>query len=341
MENTNENILFDFLDVKLVARTLKKIRKYASKNFAKFSAITAVCFSVLLWIIRSLGYFYMLGRFSVYHIDKSYIDVWSEGFFAQVIQSVSVVILFLTANYIYFQLSIPQNNKNVKRRILKVGFVLLEAFGLSVWINLTNGISLNDLLKDLRNASMRDISALMIAWCRLVFIVNCWGMYANLCHRLFIKEKKTVSEDETIMNPQLDKMDEKKTRDENDKEKRGVKQDDLKYKEVIVQIVVPLIICIISFAFMYTMGIQMERQRSEFKYVKEKTEIIDGEEYITTDQTTGDSYYLYPIVYENEQVYILSRIRKDMTIDCSFLKVIDKENVNTYYIDNLKLNRDF
>ena len=341
MENTNENKLFDFLDVNLVARMLKKIRKYASKNFAKFSAITAVCFSIVLWIIRSLGYFYTLGRFSVYHIDKSYIDVWSEGFFAQVIQSVSVVILFLTVNYIYFQLSIPQNNKNAKRRILKVGFVLLEVFGLSVWINLTNGISLNDLLKDLRNASMRDISTLMIVWCGLLAIVNCLGMYANLFHRFPIKEKKTVSEDRTVVKPPLDKMGETKTRYENDKEKRGGKHDDLKYKEVIGRMVVPLIICIIAFAFMYTLGIQMERQRSEFKYVKEKTEILDGEEYINTDQTTGDSYYLYPIVYENEQVYILSRIRKDMTIDCSFLKVIDKENVNTYYIDNLKLNRDF
>ena len=104
---------------------------------------------------------------------------------------------------------------------------------------------------------------------------------------------------------------------------------------------VPLIICIIAFAFMYTLGIQMERQRSEFKYVKEKTEILDGEEYINTDQTTGDSYYLYPIVYENQDVYILSQIRKDMTIDCGFLKAIDKENVNAYYDDNFKLKRDF
>ena len=150
-----------------------------------------------------------------------------------------------------------------------------------------------------------------------------------------------MSEDRTVVKPPLDKMGETKTRYENDKEKRGGKHDDLKYKAVIGRRVVPLIICIIAFAFMYTLGIQMERQRSEFKYVKEKTEILDGEEYINTDQTTGDSYYLYPIVYENEQVYILSRIRKDMTIDCSFLKVIDKENVNTYYIDNLKLNRDF
>lgn len=341
MENTNENKLFDFLDVKLVARTLKKIRKYASKNFAKFSAITAVCFSVVIWIIRSLDYFYTLGRFSVYHIDKSYIDVWSEGFFAQVIQSVSIVIWFLTVNYIYFHLSIPQNNKNAKRRILKVGFVLLEVFGLSVWIILTNGISFIDLLKDLLNASTLDIGVLMIEWLALLVIVNSGGIYANHYYRTSIKEKKAVSEDETVVKPQLDKVGEKKTRDENGKEKRGVKQDDLKYKEVIWDIVGLLIVCVISFAFMYAMGIQMERQRSEFKFVKEKTEIIDGEEYITTDQTTGDSYYLYPIVYENEEVYILSRIRKDMTIDCSFLKVIDKENVNTYYIDNLKLNRDF
>ena len=37
----------------------------------------------------------------------------------------------------------------------------------------------------------------------------------------------------------------------------------------------------------------------------------------------------------------MSRIRKDMTIDCGFLKAIDKENVNAYYDDNFKLKRIF
>lgn len=344
VENTKESRLFDYENVKLVISTLQKIKKYASKNFAKFSAITAVGFSIVLWIIRSLGYFYTLGRFSVYHIDKSYIDVWSEGFLAQVIRDMSIVIMFLIVNYIYFQLSI---SKNTKRRIVKVLFVLLELCGLSIFIFPLYGISFIDILKHLPNTSMHDIKEFVILWIVWALAVNWLGIFTNFYYRLSKKKlpikKKVVSENETVVKSQLDKREEKKTEDENNKEKRDLRQDDLKYKKVIEGMGILLIMCIGAFGCMYTMGSQIERQRSAFRFVKEKTEIIDGEKYMFTDQATGDSYYLYPIIYENQDVYIVSQISKDeeMTIDYDFLKVIDKENVSTYYIDNLNIKRDF
>ena len=72
MENTNENKGRFLLDYELLEKGIRKIKDSSVKDFAKFSAITAVCFSIAIWVTRSFGYFYTLGRFSVYHIDKSY-----------------------------------------------------------------------------------------------------------------------------------------------------------------------------------------------------------------------------------------------------------------------------
>lgn len=337
MENTNEN-LFELLDEELLGKGLKKIRDFSAKDFAKFSAVTAVCFSITLWITRSLGYFYTLGRFSVYHIDKGYIDVWSEGFLIQVIQSISVCILLFTVNYVYFQLSIPKEGKKVKRRLKKIGFILLEFIVLSAWVLFTNNISFIGLLKQLPDTSMVEVLALLIVWCVVLMMVNVLGIEATFFYKASIKEKKAVDE-EVKTQLEKDKDKKKKQRKQNKKEK-----SDTKYQRWIRVIVILLITCIIEFIFMYVMGVLAERQRNEFKFVVEKVETVEGDEFLFTSSENEASYYVYPIIYENQDVYILSQIGKSgegVRINYDFLKVIDKENVSTYYANNLKLERNY
>lgn len=346
MENTNKNNLFDFLDDKLLGKALQQIKEFSAKDFAKFSTIMAVCFSIALWITRSLGYFYTLGRFSVYHIDKGYIDVWSEGFLIQVIQSASICILLLTVNYMYFQLSIPKGSKNAKRRLKKIGFILLEFIILSAWVLFTNGISFIGLLKELPDASTVEILALVIVWGLVLIMVNAFGIEAVFFYKRSIKEKKAVIEVENEVKTQLEKKGKnkkKKQKTQKDNEKNDAEQSETKYQRWIKVIEFLLITCIIEFIFMYVMGILAERQRNEFKFVVEEAETVEGDEYVFIDQNKGASYYLYPIVYENQDVYILSQIGKkeeDLIINYDFLKEIDKEDVSTYYIDNLKLKND-
>ncbi len=340
MENTNENNLFDFLDNKLLGKALQKIREFSAKDFAKFSAITAVCFSIALWITRSLGYFYTLGRFSVYHIDKAYIDVWSEGFLIQVIQSASTCIVLLAINYMYFQLSIQSGSKNVKRRIKKIGFILLEFIALSVWVLYTNGIDFIDLLKELPDTPIVKIIALVIVWSLVLIMVNAFGIEATIFYKMSIKEKKGVSEGGKGVEIQLEKKDKNKKKKQNDKEKNDTKQSDIKYQRWIRVIEILLITCILEFFFMYVIGILAERQRNEYKFVIEDAEIVEDDEYVFTDRNNGTSYYIYPIIYEDQDVYILSQIGKNeegLIINYDFLKVIDKEDVSTYYVDNLRL----
>lgn len=336
MENSNENNLFIFLDKRLLGEALQKIREFSAKDFARFSAITAVCFSIAIWVTRSLGYFYMLGRFSVYHIDKGYIDVWTEGFLIQVIQSVSTCIFLVGINYMYYKLSIPQEGKNAKRRLKKIGFILIEFTVLSIWVFYANEISFIDLMKELPNTPISEILALIIVWCIVIIMVNAIGIEAIIFHKQSIKEKNTVTESEKKDIIQSEKKGKKKQSNKAD----DTKQSAIKYQSWVVTIEILLITCIVEFAFMYGMGIWAEKGRSEFKYVVEETETIEGDEYVFTDPNNGTAYYLYPIIYENQDVYILSRVSKSeagASVDYEFLKVIDKFEVSTYYVDYVKI----
>ena len=57
MGNMNENNILGICDVKMLEEGIEKIKEFSAKDFAKFSAITAVCFSIVLWVSRSMGYF--------------------------------------------------------------------------------------------------------------------------------------------------------------------------------------------------------------------------------------------------------------------------------------------
>lgn len=343
MENTNDKNLFLFLDDKLLGKILQKIKEFMEKDFAKFSAITALCFSIAIWVIRSLGYFYTLGRFSVYHIDKSYIDVWTEGFLIQVIQTVSTCIFLLVINYMYFKLSIPQGDKNAKRRLKKAGFIFLEFIALSAWILFTKEISVLSLLKELPYNLLLKIVAFFIVWAIALAMVNAVGIEATIFYKMSIKEKKNVTKNIKEIKPKLEKKDKNKEQQEkkNDEE-IVIDQSDIEYRGWVRAIEVLIIICILEFGLMYGVGVFTERYRSEFKVVVEEAETVVEDEYIFTNQETGESYYLYPIIYENEDVYILSQAAENeegFSVNCDYQKVVDKKDVSTYYVDTLKIKK--
>lgn len=326
MDSMNKNRYFDIWDEFF---SEKGIKNFFPKDFAEFSVIIAVCFSISLWIFRAMGYFYMLGRFSVYNIDKSYIDVWTDGFLMQIIQSASICVLLFVINYVYFQLSISKDKKIIKI-IKKMVFFLIEFVALNGWVFFAERISLLELLKELPRASKTEIIDLVIIWVTSLVIFNVLGVEATIFYRINAKKRCATEENEK----------EKKA----DKEQGDEKNNKKKYLGWIRVAEIFLITCSGVFFLMYVIGCKVESQRNEFKYVLEEEENVEENRYVFTDTNSGKSYKVYPIVFENQDVYIMSRIYKKegrFIIDCGFLKVRDKENVNTHYFDKLRLERDF
>ena len=101
-----------------------------------------------------------------------------------------------------------------------------------------------------------------------------------------------------------------------------------------------LIACSIEFIVMYVVGVRYEKQRSDFKFVAEEMELVDGDKYMITNEENGKFYYAYVVIYENQDVSILSPIFKNderWKIDTKISKVIDKKEVCTYYSDDLDI----
>ena len=312
MKNTSENSIFAIVDEEKVLEVLKKIRKCFFNYFVQFSAIMGVLFSIALWITKSLGYFYMLGRFSIYNIDKSYIDVWSEGFLVQVIHSASICIVLILGNYTYFRLSISRKRNGLKVIGLLVGELLL----LNLWVIYVNNIHLIELFRAFKSASTTKTVGLILMWTVILIMINILGMEAAF----FYKRRS-----------ETDKGHEEKKKDEmgeGHNEANNVEQKGKRLRCGLMVLGALLLTCIAEFILMYLVGRETERQRNGFKVVIEETEI--GE----------DNEYLYPVIYENQDIYILSRIYKNgnvLEIDTSFLKEIDKKGVSTYYISNLSI----
>ena len=60
-------------------------------------------------------------------------------------------------------------------------------------------------------------------------------------------------------------------------------------------------------------------------------------DYVFADQD-GNTCIIYPIIYEDKDVYIVSRIYKkdgSVEIDNGYQRIIDKDNIETYRTQNL------
>lgn len=81
-----------------INQILDKIINYAKEDFKKFSTITAATITIAIWIIRAFGFSYLLGVFSIYNIDKSYIHL-NDNLFLQLLHSISIFVLNFISDF--------------------------------------------------------------------------------------------------------------------------------------------------------------------------------------------------------------------------------------------------
>lgn len=331
MGNTDEN---NILDGETLEKVIEKIRDFSAKDFTKFSAFVAVIFSISLWITRSMGYFYFLGRFSVYNIDKSYIDVWSNGFWIEVIRTILLCIVLVGINYIYYQLSIK------KQRLKKVCFIFLEFIVLIGWIVWQDGIEIFEIFKDLSSGSIKSVVTFVITSASVVSTLNIYGIVFSVYYKLSAIKRKVIAKKKKLVKTKIEKKGSGIKEEQDSQDSSDSKPDNKRNKKYTYVIMSFLIACSIEFVVMYIMGISYEKQRSAFKFVAEEMELVEGDKYVISNEQNGKFYYAYAVIYENQDVYILSRIFQNeecWKIDTNILKVIDKKEVSTYYTDTIDI----
>ena len=164
-------------------------KKYWNEKFSQFSACVAIVFSMALWIIKGIWYTYMAGRFSVYKIDKCYIDMNNDSVFLQTIQLIAYLTIGIFSNYVFYKI-LKTKKKKVRNIVI---FVAIEVVILFFIAFVSNDFTVEQLYSQLTPGLVVTVLILYII---VVVLINSFAI--NLVHSERKKEKITRTQKQNI-----------------------------------------------------------------------------------------------------------------------------------------------
>lgn len=164
-------------------------KKYWNEKFSQFSACVAIVFSMALWIIKGIWYTYMAGRFSVYKIDKCYIDMNNDSVFLQTIQLIAYLTIGIFSNYVFYKI-LKTKKKKVRNIVI---FVAIEVVILFFIAFVSNDFTVEQLYSQLTPGLVVTVLILYII---VVVLINSFAI--NLVHSERKKEKIARTQKQNI-----------------------------------------------------------------------------------------------------------------------------------------------
>lgn len=291
---------------------VKELRKIEKKIFRKFSVTVTIIFSMGLWVIKSIWYSFMSGKFFIYKIDRCYISSENQNVILQIIQLVAIFIIWFFINYLYYKtlISVDESKFAWKRKIKVLVFWAVEIIIAFILMLISLKINIFDLIAEVTIKEWVLILILLIILC---FMINIFAIE-------FLFEEKWKKKKE--VNPKNKKSD-------SDMNKvRGIKKISI---SLVITIALELILV---FIFAYF----IEYNRSNYKVIMVQTKMDEENEFIIEYGVDHDTYQIFPIAYETEDFYIVTRLFSDngrIYIDYDFQRIIEKEGQETRYIQNI------
>ena len=291
---------------------VEKGKKIAKEDFAKFSAIVAVTFSAGLWVVKSIWYAYMSGKFSVYKIDSCYINADGENFFLQIIQLAAIFVIWFFINYIYYKISVAEDKSRFSwKKVIKIlGFWIVEMFISFIWILFSTHTEFKKLVSEITGSEVIAIVIVSFVFCLMVniyaieFLVEEWWKKR--------KNRNANNQESTL------------------KIKREKRIKDM-FLPIIVTIAIELIV-------VYVAAWQTEYNRCAYKLIMVQSEMDAESKFVIAYGANQIKYEMYPVAYENEDCYIVTRLFNDngkISIDYNYQRIIEKEGQETIYIQNI------
>jgi hypothetical protein len=174
-------------------------------------------------------------------------------------------------------------------------------------------------MKDLTGNNIVAILLLLAFTC---FMVNIYGIE-------FAIEKKLANRKKKKKESKIGKREEV---DDKNLDKRS-------NQRMIFAIIITVALEIL---LMYILGVAYENGRCSYKLVLVEQEVTEDSKYIFRYQNGKKNYIICPIVFENNDCYILTRLYKEdgkIKIEYEYQKIIEKTDVETFDFDNVyKIN---
>ncbi len=320
--------LEDFLEF-MGASDVKKFWGHLTdfaKRDPKFSISLLLSSAFLIPIIMRVAlYAYYSGILSVYRIDPTYIKTDENSLFGFVYYLAVAVVIFLM-NYIFLWTAMGDGKRSPVLRILHTVLLMLaETIFIAVFVFFELKTVIPGYFGVLWQAKREIFSLLRIMLLQsfaVVLITNSFGMAAVIIFA-FQKPSEKVHRDRT--DQKTDPM-------------IGQPKNESKYS---VELIAMVIIMSASLLVFKVSAIWSERERTEYKLVCEvltenQREEIE-EKYLFFND--GKPISVFPVVFENEEVYILSRLYRaedgGIKMDYDYQKVIGKLGVETYFVEDI------
>lgn len=316
-ESGHKDYFSKFFGLSDLNKYVKKTSKYAKKHFDRFSALAIATTTIGIWIIRALGYAYQTGRLSVYNVDKSYVCL-DDNYLLQIIEFISTGILLIGINYFYFFI-VTKNDESkyhIRRKLRKLGIFTTEMLIVLIIAIIQTHSSVPGLIKELKSYSI-------FTWIFLVTILFLSIVSVNM---FGIQIARDYNKKDILKNT---------TKESSDITKNKINHPKNKIASITKAAILSLSLFVI---LSFCAGVFVENQRTSYKVI---------EEVVVNDQISNNSiftlkdnkcYYLYAIVFENVDVYILCRLNKTengISLDTDYQKIIPKDNIETYNCDNI------
>lgn len=310
-ENTNTTKDKESTFDNLVQFLVKESKKITKENFAIYSTIAAVIYSVILWCIKSIWYAYWSGRFWVYKIDRCYIDTGSEKAFLQIIQWVLLFVVWLIINYIYYMILVSEDVTRFhwKRKIKCFLFYIVEMATILEIALVSSNTKFQELVNEITARNFLPTLILIIILC---FIIDIFAIQFAIEERLKRKKLKeaTVQKNAKMTNEQ----------------------------RIKIILIVWSIALVLGIGFAFLQSKNNEESRCRYKVIMIPSEEEAESEFDIEYLRDNNKYKICPVAYENQDCYIVTRLYNEdgkIKIDYNYQKILNKDEYETIYLDDV------
>ena len=276
----------------------KSKRRFLKKKLPKLIGIFTVVITSIAFCIRGFYYLYEWGYYNAIGVNRIYIDVEGLGTIYYVIANLGLAALLIISNYFTYVCW-------TSKKKLHIGFLLiLEYIAFFGVIFASSNINFLEYFRSLFTENGQESFLLLsLKVFLIIFVFNLYGIYVG------IKKKKEIQDKIPIDN----------------------------LKEAIIFFI---LVIILEGAITYFIGMSSGHDRKDYKVILENIEVErEGnieDKYVFTIENR--KVRLCPILYENNEIYIISYLCRDnqkVFIDNVHQKIISKVDVETLYFENI------
>lgn len=300
--------------------TMEVVTEWLNKNISKnieLGSIIGVLFIACVWTLKSIWYFFYLGKFACYGIDSSYINAESENVFLQIIYTIALLVVWFYANLLFYRIATYKKSKIV--RIGKL-IVLCVIEGLILFI-VVMGMSNTNVFKLIREMNMKIFLVFVIVQSLLVIAVNTFAISSLWGKWIENREKKRKK------SPKKNSVKRKSKDDSVD-----INKNTQKVRTIVAFIGTLSVMLFLIFGASWF----CERFRTNYKIIMDDNVMQENEMVVLNPENKEGVVYI--VIHEDEDEYIvtkLSKIGSEMVMDYDYLKSISKENIATYYVRDI------